>query len=51
MPWIPELFSAPALARLEEERRQDRLWEVSLRATATPPGAFLPLAQGPRGGG
>ncbi len=30
---------------------QDRLWEVSLRATATPPGAFLPLAQGPRGGG
>lgn len=23
MPWVPELFSAPALARLEEDRRQE----------------------------
>ena len=22
MPWLPELFSAPALARLEEQRRE-----------------------------
>src|SRR5215468_9435130 len=24
MPWLPELFSAPALAKLEAERRRDK---------------------------
>ena len=28
MPWVPELFSAPALARLEDERRRDELVAV-----------------------
>ena len=25
MPWLPELFSAPALARIEERHRRERL--------------------------
>ncbi len=29
MPWVPEYFSAPALARLEEKRRGERLAPVS----------------------
>jgi hypothetical protein len=28
MPWVPELFSAPVLARLEDERRRDELVAV-----------------------
>jgi len=28
MPWVPELFSAPALARLEEQRSRDKLVSV-----------------------
>jgi SnoaL-like domain len=28
VPWLPELFSAPALAQLDERRRRDRLFTV-----------------------
>jgi hypothetical protein len=37
MPWIPELFSAPALARLEEKWQRERLDAVPYYgADATP---------------